>query len=166
MDIIGGNDKNVTVGTITVDSSHTGNLNETVVGTILIPADMYVAGDVLIIQDLWKKPILGGSYTNSIYLNTTPDLAGAPKQILTNNGNTKNRANIRNYFVKSSDLMCNSSRIQATNYDWRDVNNDPDEVAVDFTNILYAVITCQLTDAGDTATLRGAILERKRPYFN
>lgn len=87
----------------TIPSSHTGNLTETIIGSILIPANTFKDGDVL--SFLSMNVVDTDACINKFYINTTNDLAGQPKQLLFyNQGSSINIKLFADFFVNNNTL--------------------------------------------------------------
>jgi len=161
--------KNITVGTISTDSTHTGDANETVVGVIEIPANTFRAGDTFEFFLQTYKDSGSETLDTRIYINTSGDLTGSPQQIAYYGGST-NRAwkILRGFFVKSEatynlrgvldGTVSRSQDFAAFNY-----TTAQRGWTVDFTVTQYLVISVQLSVGAVNATLEGAVLKRFRP---
>lgn len=160
--------KNITIALITTPSSHTGNTTETVLQTVLIPANTLQAGDS--IQLIWttKKETLFGAYQDNVYINTSADLSGSPLNISSYNTNNRTHKQVNDYFIPdNATIESTFDRLIGSNTSPYGSGGNNETLsalqgAVDWTVNQYLVFTTTLTNSSETATLRFLQLTRNR----
>lgn len=144
----------------TVDSApHTGTTSNTLITSYLIPANTFSSGDWF--QQFLFEEKVGTVGTNAIrtYINTSADLIGATQiTALTNTAPTLSWRMIRWNSIKSSTETLITAPISSVTT--RDVaTNSPYTVSnIDWTVDQYFIIAFQLSNAADTAYLKGMYL--------
>lgn len=160
--------KNITIALITTPSSHTGNTTETVLQTVLIPANTLQAGDS--IQLIWttKKETILEAYQDNVYINTSADLSGSPLNISSYNTNNRTHKQVNDYFIPdNATIESTFDRLIGSNTSPYGSGGNNETLsalqgAVDWTVNQYLVFTTTLTDSSETATLRFLQLTRNR----
>ncbi len=159
--------KNITVASTVTPAGHTGNTNETILGTPLtIPAGIFISNDEMEIRPTANTLGAVGSKELKLYLNTTPDLTGTPIQIgriITTVG-AQAGIKIQRYFDVESSNLIKDSVIGSANVLTDLVNNGAfTTFAPDLTVTQYLIATGTLTVAGDTINLQSLRILRNRP---
>jgi len=136
---------------------HTGVLTETILQTILIPANTFSNGDFIMFSALVSKLANIGNTTHNLKINTTNTLVGASTIALIG-------FNTVNFFMKfKREFVVNGGNIygyttalgtpndQSTTNTTQVVNTATYNLSAD----LYLFVTCTLTNSLDTITYRG-----------
>ena len=142
---------------------HTGVLTETILQTILIPANTFSNGDFIMFSALVSKLANIGNTTHNLKINTTHTLVGA--SLLAINGfNTVNFFNKfkREFVVNGGNIygytnivsIANDQTINATA---QVINAQTYNLSAD----LYFFVTCSLSNILDTITYRGINLYKQ-----
>lgn len=145
------------------DISHTGTLTETLIYSVLIPANTLQANDIL------RFNIMFGAMTNNanvktgrIYCNTSNSLVGATLLATRTLTSTINGNCLRNLVFKNSLTSQEISRPTTTFVnDENTSNNNVDLVSINFTVDQYFIVSAQLalgTDVMGIKNLYGEIL--------
>jgi nitrogen fixation protein len=150
--------------TKTTEIVHTGTTAETILQTILIPANTFTNGDFIMFSALVSKLANIGSTTHNLKINTTNSLVGA--SLLAING-----FNTVNFFMKfKREFVVNGGNIYGFTTALASITNDQqtqsttqpiNTVAYNLSNDLYFFVTCQLGNATDTITYRGINLYKQ-----
>lgn len=159
--------KNKTIISTVTPSSHTGNTTETVLTTLLIPANTFVVGDMLTITWMAKKETIVAAVANSLYLNTTANLSGTPLEINRFSTNNRTHKQIVDFVIPSTGVILSLfNRLLNSN---RSINQGGNNVveaaltgAVDWTVTQYLVFSTKLANSSETSTLKAIFIERKR----
>ncbi|MDT8413215.1 MAG: hypothetical protein RQ875_12180 [Vicingaceae bacterium] len=145
--------------------SHTGSLVDTVLVIIPIPAGEIQVGDVLKTEVLYRKNLISGCKPRA-YLNTSPDLSGAPVRLWAQNTAARQFNYNRTYYIDSLSSM---KSYYAFNFVYKDAPTSDTtatltsgEYAVDWSIDQYFIVSIELNDITDVGYISGAILERKR----
>ena len=158
-------DKNITVGSITTSSSHTGDTNITLLGYITIPANTYQNGDIFDVYCLTGKAT-ANSDTTRLYLNTTNALDGSEILIATRTSSSFQKGFSRYFGVRTGSMIGNPSP-SASGSDSSmiagNVTTANRTISIDFTVDQYLLITTKLTNTADVNVLDFAYLKRYRP---
>jgi hypothetical protein len=134
-----------------IDSAGFSSTTNTAVYTQLIPANTFVAGDVIRVTFRSKKTGTAGATTVRIYLNTTANLSGSPVLVGTASAtNTLTFAQMnRHLAIKTA---TNNTEVVvptvALNSDM--INSSPTTLVVNWTTALYFVFAISNGNAGDT----------------
>ncbi len=148
----------------TTEIVHTGTTSETILQSILIPANTFTNGDFIMFSALVSKLANIGSTTHYLKINTTNSLVGA--SLLAING-----FNTVNFFMKfKREFVVNGGNIYGFTNQLASTTNDQsiqattqtiNTVAYNLSNDLYFLVTCQLSNATDTITYRGINLYKQ-----
>ena len=155
---------NVTVLLTTTSSSHTGNINETIVYSDEIEAGTFTTND-RIYQELLLTAIgTNGVKTIRTYINTTNNLSGSPVLISTYFTNNLLYSLLSSFFVDSNSSMKSykAGYSNSATY-WGSSNASLGSYSVDFTVTQYYIVSVQLASAADVIQLVGVLLNRNRP---
>ena len=143
--------------TKTTEIVHTGVLTETILQTILIPANTFANGDFIMFSALISKLANIGNTTHNLKINTTNTLVGATL-IAINGFNTSNFFNKfkREFVVNSGNIYGYSSSTSLANDQTQNgtavtINTATYNLSAD----LYFFVTCSLSNILDTITYRG-----------
>ncbi len=143
--------------TKTTEIVHTGVLTETILQTILIPANTFTNGDFIMFSALISKLANIGNTTHNLKINTTNTLVGATL-IAINGFNTSNFFNKfkREFVVNSGNIYGYSSSTSLANDQTQNgtavtINTATYNLSAD----LYFFVTCSLSNILDTITYRG-----------
>jgi nitrogen fixation protein len=143
--------------TKTTEIVHTGVLTETILQTILIPANTFANGDFIMFSALISKLANIGNTTHNLKINTTNTLVGATL-IAINGFNTSNFFNKfkREFVVNSGNIYGYSSTGSLANDQTQNgtaviINTATYNLSAD----LYFFVTCSLSSILDTITYRG-----------
>ena len=154
-------DKNIIVDSITISSSHTGDLLETVIGVLTIPANIFQDGDWL--NFLSIAQVDTDSTKNRFYINTSPTLDGNEVPLLYyNQGSSINIKLFADFLISGGKLKGWKSSAANSVSVYGNVTGTAPDLTVDFTQTQYLIYTCQLAINTKTFSLKGFYLERKR----
>lgn len=156
---------NITVDSMIIESSHTGNTNETILGYLEIPASTFITKDKCIVDYLYNSLGNNAAKEFKIYINTLPLLNGSQVQLgrISQTATGAGGRFLRNFSVKNlTTLKCSLSGSNNLNTDY--VNNG---TYTEFTiptleAAQYLIITGILTSALDTVLLQSAEILRTR----
>ncbi len=152
---------NITVDSITLSASHTGNLLETVIGVLTIPANTYKNGDWLTFLSIAEVDT--DNCFNKVYINSAPNLTGSPTQILYyNQGGSVNIKLFADFLVSGGNLIGWKNGTLNSTTVYGNVTGIAPNFAVDFTQTQYLIYTCQLAINTKVYSLKGWYVERKR----
>lgn len=148
-------------------ASHTGDTNETIMKSILIRANEFVAGNLLSTTFMCKKETIVAQMTNKVYINTSNSLVGA---VLLDNYNTNNRLHLhyqRLIVQSSTQMMCtfNTPSTNVTAYPNGQNNFTDVQVMVTGINLAvdnYIIFTSKLDSAAETVVNYLGEVKRER----
>lgn len=152
---------NIIVDTTTISASHTGDLLETVIGVLTIPANTFKNGDWFNFMSL--ASVDTDAVHNRFYINTAPLLDGNQQQLLYYNQTSSINIKLFADFLIYNNTLIGWKRATAnsTTVYGNHVGAGPD-IPIDFTVTQYLLYTCQLAINTKIFTLKGMYLERKR----
>ena len=136
---------------------HTGVVTETILQTILIPANTFSNGDFIMFSALVSKLANLGNTTHNLKINTTNTLVGATSITLLG-------FNTVNFSMKfKREMIVNSGNIYVLNVSAATTNDQVTNATASVINSytynlsanLYFFVTCTLTNILDTITYRG-----------
>ena len=157
--------KNITVGCVTSESSHTGDLIETVVQSIYVPANTFQAGDLLYFM-FTTSADAAVRYASKVYLNTSNNLSGSPVQLMVydQSGSMVQKMWRDCFILNDTTMNCfQPPNVNTTTMFGNYSGSYAQITGLDFTVDQYLLYTVQLiTDDTKIITNRGLILERKR----
>lgn len=152
---------NIIVSSTVTPSSHTGNLLETVIGYLEIPAGSFTNGDFL--NFLSIAQVDTDSCVNKFYINTSPLLDGSQQQLLIyNQTNSVNIKLFADFLIYNNTLIGWKPATTNSAAVYGNVTGAPPSLAVDFTVTQYLIYTIQLAIDTKIFTLKGMYIERKR----
>ncbi len=142
------------------NTTHTGTLTETIVSSILIPANSLDAlCDLFFSYDYGKST--GNATTIKVYLNTANNLTGATLFASYNAGSFRNAGFFRKMLLRGTNLDTQASTANLLNNYISDVLFVPSTVITlnpAVTN--YILVTITLSNTGDVITTKRTILEK------
>src|SRR3972149_991644 len=158
---------NITLGSIVIDSSHTGDMLETVLDDMLIPANTMAVGDQIYINYMGRK---GNGFTGTLrgLFSTTPDLTGTLTRIFTQTigAGIRSLDSDRSFFIKPGPLFQGLNRSSSTNNTFIGTNTETSEqrnsTVIDITVNQYFLLTVQLDNNSEIYTSEGLIITRDR----
>lgn len=153
-----------TIGAVTSPSSHTGDTNQTVLQTILIPANTFKEGDLMYFS-FFSSSDNGQVFNNRVYINTTPDLTGTPIQLMYYSQSGSRRNKIYRYFaVQDANTMKSFQNVIANTSSLSGSYSGPYSATagLDFTVDQYLVYSIQMGNSAATLTNWGIFLKRLR----
>jgi hypothetical protein len=149
----------------TVTAAHTGTTTNTIVQSVLIPANTYIVGDIVKISTRGNKTTGLAVLTIRTYLNTSLSLSGATQvAINATTGATGMHSTIRNLSITSS------TTTQTLNISTNNQPNDEAQLSnitlstsinIDWTVDQYIIFAFQLTNSADSATFNYYIIEKR-----
>jgi hypothetical protein len=147
----------------TTEIVHTGTTAETILQTILIPANTFTNGDFIMFSALVSKLANIGSTTHNIKINTTNTLVGASLLGLfgLNTVNFFGKFK-REFVVNGGNIYGYTTQISTANDQTiNSTTNLVNTVTYNLSNDLYFFVTCQLGNILDTITYRGINLYKQ-----
>ena len=142
------------------NTTHTGTLTETIVSSILIPANSLDAlCDLFFSYDYVKST--GNATSIKVYLNTTNSLTGATLFASFNAGSPRNAGFFRKMILRGTNLDTQASTASL-------VSNWPGDLLFAATNVItlnpavtnYMLVTITLTNSSDIITSKRTALEK------
>lgn len=154
---------NITVVLNTTSVSHTGNTNETILYTEVIPSDTFGLNTKLNQEVLLSAIGLGGVKTIKSYINTTNNLTGSPVLISTYFTNNLVYSLLSSFFVDSTSSM-KSYKPGTSNSAtfWGSGNGLIGTFAINWAIEQFLIVTVQLANGTDLIQLDGVFIERKK----
>lgn len=137
-------------------TAHTGTASETLIASILIPAGKIEANDILRISATLTRTGAGGNCTVKLYVNTSASLSGATLlgQWTAGTSATWSKAQREMVFKNSLSSQEIFPSGAAINFDVANQNTAITTLSNNYAVDQYLIISFQLANTGDTATLR------------
>ena len=136
---------------------HTGVLTETILQTILIPANTFSNGDFIMFSALVSKLANIGSTTHQLKINTTNTLVGSSLMAIfgLNTVNFFGKFK-REFVVNGGNIYGYTNQVSTANDQTINATTNLVNIATyNLSNDLYFFVTCQLSNILDTITYRG-----------
>ena len=136
---------------------HTGVVTETILQTILIPANTFSNGDFIMFSALVSKLANIGNTTHNLKINTTNTLVGATSITLLGFNTTNFSMKFKREMIVNGgniyvlNVSAGTTNDQVTSATASAINSYTYNLAAD----LYFFVTCQLANVLDTITYRG-----------
>ena len=157
-------DKNITVDSTVTATTHTGDTNNFVLGTLTIPISTFKANDRMVLEYLFSNAGTAAAKIYRMYLNTTADLSGSPLLLGTFSTATSavDGTMERRYAVTSTTVMQNALPGATSGISDSIAQGNLTSYAMDNTVIQYLVFTGQCGNSADTVGLIAVSVERRR----
>jgi hypothetical protein len=150
--------------TKTTEIVHTGTTAETILQTILIPANTFTNGDFIMFSALVSKLANIGNTAHNIKINTTNTLVGASTLAIVGFNTVNFFMKFKREFVVNGGNIYGFTTALASTTNDQNVQSTPQVVntaTYNLSNDLYFFVTCQLGNILDTVTYRGINLYKQ-----
>jgi hypothetical protein len=138
-----------------------GTASETLVKSVLIPANTFTAGDLVFVRSIGNKSGTGGIFTVKIRTNTVNDLTGSPTTVgylQTTGGTTVYNSVQRSMIIKNASTQTYSSSLST---DEGAATTGRNLLSINWTIDQYIIITLQNVSIADTSLISLFTIEKR-----